>query len=731
MRRILLALVVVFVGHAQAQTISAARAAAIGTSVTVSGIVINGSELGPIRYIQDATGAIAAYSASQLTNVLRGDSVTIVGTTKQYNNLLELDPVTTVTKHTSGNAMPTPTVYPSVNIFAEAYEGQLVKIATGTFTATGSFAGNTNYNVTVGTTTIQVRTNNASSIVGTPIPSSPVGILGIMSQFSVSNPSTGYQFLIRDVNDLLFGGGPIFTTDVIQSNIQTTSFNVSFKTQKNGNTIVYYGLTPAMGQVVTNAALDTNHQVALTSLTPGTIYYVRGASIDANGDTSWSSQKLMATASLSSGKITAYFNQPVDTTVAWANNQAVYLNRAVDDTLLNYINRAKYTMDIAIYNWNNSNLADLVSAVNAAYNRGVKVRVIAEGGNANVSMNSLASGIGSIKRNSTQGIMHDKFVVFDVDSADLATVWTGSTNWTEQQIHLDCNNVIIFQDQSMARAYTLEFEEMWGGNGLQPNAANSKFGPNKSDNTPHLFNVGGKLVEVYFSPSDDVENKIKEKIRTADSDIEVAMMQMTRTALSTEMIYRFNAGAFVGEVVDDTSTSASAPFLALKNASPIMAPRILKWSGNGIMHNKYMVVDQNKPNLDPFVLTGSHNWSSAANTTNDENTVVVHDANITNQYFQNWLYIYKLSGGTQYITAVKNIPLQQLLVYPNPSNGSVYVQLPATWNQAELNVIDLHGKLIRSEKITSSTQLENLPVGVYIIQLNNNKEVARQKLIVH
>ena len=69
------------------QTISAARSAAIGSTVTITGIVLNGAELGPIRYIQDATGGIAAYSSSMLTNILRGDSVTVSGVTKQYNNL--------------------------------------------------------------------------------------------------------------------------------------------------------------------------------------------------------------------------------------------------------------------------------------------------------------------------------------------------------------------------------------------------------------------------------------------------------------------------------------------------------------------------------------------------------------------------------------------------------------------------------------------------------------------
>lgn len=702
------------------QTISAARSAAIGSTVTVTGIVLNGSELGPIRYIQDATGGIAAYSASMLTSILRGDSVTITGVTKQYNNLLEIDPVTSAVKHTSGNTLPAPATLSATTLFTEAYEAQLVRLTNVTFSATGTFTGNTNYNVIANGVPAVIRVGTSTNLVGTPVPSSIVTLTGIMSQFSSSSPSTGYQMLLRDLNDITFGGGPILSTDLIQRNIATTSFDIFFKTQRNGNTLVFYGTTPALGQVVSSTTLDTNHLVTLSGLTPGTIYYVRGASIDAQGDTSWSSKKPFATASLSSGKITAYFNQPVDTSVAWTNNAAVYLNRAVDDTLIAYINRAKSSMDIAIYNWNNSNMSDIAAAVNAAYARGVRVRVVIEGSTLNNSVSSLNSSIQVIRRNATQGIMHNKFVVFDVDSPQLATVWTGSTNWTDQQVHLDCNNVVVFEDQSLARAFTLEFEEMFAGN----------FGPSKVDNTPKNFNLNGKLVELFFSPSDDVENRIREEIRTADSDIEVAMMQMTRTAMSGDMIARFNAGAFVAEVVDDTAASASAPFLSLKNASPVMAPRILKWTGNGIMHNKYMIVDQNKPNLDALVLTGSHNWSSNANFNNDENTVVIHDPKIANQFFQNWLYIYKQSGGTQYITKTNDLASISSMVYPNPSNGEITLQWGENGNSCDVSIFELSGKIILKKNLVGRETV-NLPTsGVYFVRFSNGNKSEVKKILI-
>ena len=108
MKKILL-IVFLFLGFAaitSAQnTILEARGMAIGTVVTVKGIVTNGPELGVIRYFQDNTAGIAAYG-SITSAAQRGDSVTITGTLKNYNQLLELDPTTNVTIRSTGNPVP-------------------------------------------------------------------------------------------------------------------------------------------------------------------------------------------------------------------------------------------------------------------------------------------------------------------------------------------------------------------------------------------------------------------------------------------------------------------------------------------------------------------------------------------------------------------------------------------------------------------------------------------------
>lgn len=108
--------------------------------------------------------------------------------------------------------------------------------------------------------------------------------------------------------------------------------------------------------------------------------------------------------------------------------------------------------------------------------------------------------------------MHNKFIV--IDAGDVMNSWviTGSLNHTHNNLGWDYNNMICIQDQSLALSFVIEFEEMWGTDGPQPNGESALFGSEKSDNTPHKFLIGGIPVELYFSPSDGTTSKIAQLI---------------------------------------------------------------------------------------------------------------------------------------------------------------------------------------------------------------------------
>lgn len=715
--------------NAQVTSISSARAMPLNSTVTVKGIVTNGSELGVIRYIEDGTAGIGVYS-STLNSVNRGDSITVTGTLMDFNNLLEISPVSSFTVNSTGNALPAPQVLTPSQL-GENNEGELVQINNVVFANAGnSFAGNTTYNFTANSENGVIFVRNGSPLVGQLIPSGQVTLIGVLSQYQAS-----YQVLPRDMNDIISGNAISITAQLTTGNITTTGFDVNWTTNINGSTFVMYGKTPSLELGIVNGAGNTtNHTVAITG-TPATIYYVKAYSVSGT-DTAVSAVRAFATASNSTGDIKVYFNESVDHSYSTGTN-AIRLDNLIDDTLIAYIDRAKYTLDIAIYSFDNNNISNIATALNNAYNRGVDIRIVYEGGNTNAGLNPLNAAIPRLASptSSAYGIMHNKFMIMDANSSDPndPIVWTGGTNWTDNQINTDANTVIIFQDQTLARTYEVEFEEMWGDTGMVPDQAASRFGPYKIDNTPHEFVIGGKRVEQYFSPSDNVNSVILDKIGSANSELCIETMLITRSDLAYAITNASSAGVMVHVLVDEQSNTTVWPTLQ----SGLPSGHLVDHSPAGIMHNKTMIVDPNNTASDPLVLTGSHNWSNSADQRNDENTVVVHDPVIANIFYQEFVPRYTSSGG---VLSVNDGAFNVIYnVYPNPSSGRFFMSYTLdNANELTVHVLDITGKVILEKQVQGNAgknEVElnagDLSAGVYFLQVQAGNAVGNKKLIVY
>lgn len=724
-------------------TISQARAAGAGATVTVLGVVTNGPELGPIRYIQDGSAGLAAYSPSQLGSVMPGDSVLITGTLKNYNALLEMDPVASVQVLASNRTLH-PVVFPSGQVtaaFAEQYESRLVRVNGNTSITTtagatvNTFAGNTNYNLN-GVSSTQVRVNSASTgaagIVGKPAPTAGFDLIGIMSQFVTggnSGSTTGYQLLPRLYEDFILGNAPNIASTPVVTSISTTSLTLSYTTLNAGDTHVDYGTSPAnLTQMAADPAQTTQHTITMTGLQPATVYYVRVSSTNASG-TSTSTVVPVITESLSSGRIRTWFNRPVDNTYAWpASNLAQYFNQTINDSVAVLMGQAQQTLDVEIYNWND---IQILNAINAAFRRGVRVRIIIDGSASGNSTAGLDAGVQIISRNTGTGIMHNKVLILDAESTNpnRPQVWCGSTNWTSGQINTDPNSALVIQDQSLARVYQMEFEEMWGSNGAT--AGTPKFGPQKTDNTPHYLKIGGRQVQSWFSPSDNVNSRMIEVIGTTDSDLHFATMVFTRSDIAQAIRARVSVptiGAKSEGIINDTS-GATGPFMTMKQ---VMGSRLRKYSGSGIFHHKYLLVDLG--GQDPLTWVGSHNWSNNANVNNDENTLVIHDQAITNQYYQEFVKRWQdeNTGITLVQFQVSGLPEGSAVTrlsataYPNPSHGAFRVTAPeAGRGTVRVTLFDLNGRRVWETTTTAqadrtiAVEAASLPTGLYQLRVES------------
>lgn len=717
--------------------IAAARAMGTGATVTITGIVTSGSELGVIRYVQDLSAGIACYPGSGSTSFTpeRGDSIIVSGTLKDYNGLLEIDPISSVTTISTGNPLPSPEIITPLQM-DENTEGELVQIDNVVFAAgCSNFLGNTAYGFTSNSETGTIYVKTGSPLEGGLIPIGSISLTGIMSQFTFSSPATdGYQLLPRDVSDLGSSATFNFNSCVEQINITSTSFDLVWSTDSAGSTNIQYGLTNSLelGDINSGGS-TTSHTMQLTSLSPAAFYYVK-AYTTIGTDTAFSGIELYSTASNSSGEIKVYFNNPVDTSVS-SGTDAIYLDGTFNDTIAAYIGRAQNTIDLSIYNNNN---AMIVDSINAAYNRGVNIRYVSESAVANTELSNMDSNIGYIERTSSSGsgIMHNKFVVIDRDDSDNSYVITGSTNFTSGNLFNDFNNMIIIQDQAIANCFTMEFEEMYGSSGLSPSQSNSKFGPDKLDNTPHNFVVAGNPIEVYFSPSDQTTSKIVEAMDNADYSLYFCILSFTKNEIGDAVQNASDKfGVDVKGVMESISDQGEEYTDLVANGVDIQSHQGVTYQ----IHHKYGVIDQGVSAADPMVFTGSHNWSSAAENNNDENTVFVHDQVVANQYYQEFRarYCELVSTCNQTVGLDQRGKAAAISVYPLPSSGNFHISFTLEASaDVMVRMLDLSAKILQTETFLGiagenvKSIRTDLAQGPYIIEVTINDKKSFAPLII-
>ncbi|MCB1046291.1 MAG: lamin tail domain-containing protein [Calditrichaeota bacterium] len=654
----------------------------LGQVVVVRGVVTLANELGIAAYMEDATGGIVVYDATFADGVSIGDDVTVIGTLTQFNGLAELTPGTVIETHATGVEVE-PTAVTCLQISnqgasGEPYEGRLVQLYGVTVAGTGTWAGNTNYVISDGTGSTELRIDSDCTLVGLPIPGDPFDLIGNVSQYDFSAPHTsGFQVLPRFASDVIQSGGPGISGGPWESGHTQSGLSISWTTTLPGASIVTWGLTEAHeidSLVYENST--TQHSVDIADLDPATAYHVRVGAVDVSGS-SMTSDFLVSTVSPSSspGTMEVFFTKDVESEYALPGNEANG-NHDMIGEIVNLIDGAETSLDCALYSLNINAVLD---AIVDAHDRGVAVRFIYDSDHdqgevaqiANAGVTVIDNSFGS---NGAQGIQHNKFLIVDAADEDPSNdrVWMGGMNFIDTPSNgiYAKDNAILIADQAIARTYTLEFNEMWGSDTMTPNAANSRFGEFKTNNTPHHFVVGGRQVEVWFSQGDFVSQQMRNLIATADHSLYFNILSFTLNDVNYAMRDRFeDAGVAVRGNFDDQGDQFSEWTDMLAWGADIHTD-----AGPGILHSKYLIVDAEHADSDPAVWTGSFNWSSAADNINDENVVVVHDELIANQYLQEFANVYHDAGGTaDFVVGIEERPgrpvgLSITDVYPNPFN---------------------------------------------------------------
>lgn len=292
-----------------------------------------------------------------------------------------------------------------------------------------------------------------------------------------------------------------------------------------------------------------------------------------------------------------------------SRDTATYVG-GVDVPLAAAIGRARRTLDIAAFEFNNP---VLTRAVLDAHSRGVRVRMVTDNEHGLHDDNStisqlLAVGIPVVDDNRS-GLMHNKFMI--IDSTE---VWTGSTNFTINDVYRNNNNLIMIRAARMVDSYQSEFNEMF---------EQKSFGIRSPRGNSVTFTEGGITIETLFAAEDDVIGRVLEHVGAARTSIRFMAFSFTEVSLGRAMVERAANGVNVRGIFERVGSETN--FSEMTRLFCAGLP--VRQDGNSfILHHKVIIIDSR------IVLTGSFNFSQNAIRSNDENMVIIDDRDLARMY---------------------------------------------------------------------------------------------------
>ena len=257
------------------------------------------------------------------------------------------------------------------------------------------------------------------------------------------------------------------------------------------------------------------------------------------------------------------------------------------------------------------------------------------------------------------GLMHHKFMVVDGK-----TIVTGSANFTLSGVHGDLNNsatrgninhLLAIENARIADLFTEEFNYMWGDG---PNGENdSKFGLNKPWRKPQTIAWSGTEVMLQFAPTSNsnwhssTNGSISQMLDNATKSIDLALFVFSEQNIANTLQQKQAEGIEVRGVFDSSFAyryySEVLDMLGVtlylrcqpeadnnpwtKPIDTVGVPTIVVGDK---LHHKFAIID------DRIVISGSQNWSQAANRNNDEALLAIDNPTVARHFVREFDRLY-------------------------------------------------------------------------------------------
>ena len=283
------------------------------------------------------------------------------------------------------------------------------------------------------------------------------------------------------------------------------------------------------------------------------------------------------------------------------------------------IDSAEETIDFAVYGINNQ--PEIYNALVNAYNRGVKIRWVADYDKKDqnyypdtLKLQKIITTYNTDKETDLSGqsaIMHNKFFIFDNKK-----VFTGSANITSTDIAgFNSNISVLLNSEQVAQIFTQEFEQMYNG----------AFHKDKKAYPKEKININGIELGVFFSPQDKIITKeILPIINNAKSYIYIPVFYITKKELVNELIAAHNRGVEV-KIINDATNASNKYTIHHQLREAGIKVKTENYAGK--LHSKAMIID------DEYSIIGSMNFTNSGEKRNDENVVIIKDEEIA-QYLK-------------------------------------------------------------------------------------------------
>jgi competence ComEA-like helix-hairpin-helix protein len=326
-------------------------------------------------------------------------------------------------------------------------------------------------------------------------------------------------------------------------------------------------------------------------------------------------------------------------------------------------------------------------------------------------------------------LMHHKFVIVDnrfviITSANF-TFSDTSGDLSNSESLGNANNFLQIDSPELATLFTEEFNIMWGdGVGGKPD---SKFGLKKPVRLPKTITLGNTKITVHFSPTSSGEiwsnssnGLIAKTLDSSTKTVDMALFVFSdqklanilesshqknvqiRTLIEPQFAYRFYSEALdmMGFALSNNCKYEVDNHPWKNPISTVGVPILPK---GDLLHHKFAIID-NKT-----VITGSHNWSEAANSGNDETLVVIENPTVAAHYQREFNRLYtKIKPGlppniqTKIDAEVKKCPqIKTSALLPKLTTAQINLN---TATQQELETLPGVGKKLAARIIIARQQ---------------------------